>query len=255
MAASDRGDRGRDPARRLGQDRREGPRRDPAARRHPDPPGGRHRRSPSTAPTSRRAAACTTSRSSRRSAGRSPTCSTSSSGASFEVARPVGDRLAFAARSSRCIINADGTMTVKLFEGQLVLDGKNHVHDERGQQATVEPDGNVGTPGPILPTRTIRSDPRSMPRMRDAGDTTPGTEQDFIGAPLHNGEEQTYTYSYAGGGHRQGSPRLPRQRDGADTSRRPTGTTTSAPASSRGRSSCRTRRRASTRSSSTASAV
>jgi hypothetical protein len=29
--------------------------------------------------------------------------------------------------------------------------------------------------------------------------TTPGTEQDFIGPPLHNGERQQYTYSYAGG--------------------------------------------------------
>jgi hypothetical protein len=29
--------------------------------------------------------------------------------------------------------------------------------------------------------------------------TTLGTEQDFIGAPLHNGEQQQYTYSYAGG--------------------------------------------------------
>ncbi|HEV2140234.1 MAG TPA: hypothetical protein VGT01_03500, partial [Candidatus Dormibacteraeota bacterium] len=32
-----------------------------------------------------------------------------------------------------------------------------------------------------------------------SGDTTPGTEQDYIGAPLHDGEQQTYTYSYAGG--------------------------------------------------------
>ena len=29
--------------------------------------------------------------------------------------------------------------------------------------------------------------------------TTPGTEQDFVGAPLHDGEKQTYQYSYAGG--------------------------------------------------------
>jgi hypothetical protein len=32
-----------------------------------------------------------------------------------------------------------------------------------------------------------------------ASGTTPGTEQDFIGAALHNGEQQQYTYSYAGG--------------------------------------------------------
>src|SRR5207302_8449889 len=32
-----------------------------------------------------------------------------------------------------------------------------------------------------------------------AANTTPGTEQDFIGAPLHNGERQQYRYSYAGG--------------------------------------------------------
>ncbi len=30
--------------------------------------------------------------------------------------------------------------------------------------------------------------------------TTPGTEQDYIGPPIHNGETQQFTYSFAGGG-------------------------------------------------------
>src|SRR6202007_1462386 len=41
---------------------------------------------------------------------------------------------------------------------------------------------------------------RDVTAMQDVEtDTTPGTEEDFIGGPLHNGETQSYTYSFAGG--------------------------------------------------------
>lgn len=97
-------------------------------------------------------------------------------------------------------IKADGTMIVKLFEGQLDFDGKNHVHLTAPQQATADPQGNVGPAGPILPdpgdpfgAETLASDAVSV-------DTTPGTEQDYIGAPIHNKEQRQFTYSYAGGG-------------------------------------------------------
>ena len=97
-------------------------------------------------------------------------------------------------------IKADGTMIVKLFDGQLDFDGKNHVHLTAPQQATADTQGNVGPTGPILPDpddpfvdETAASDATSQ-------GTTPGTEQDYIGGPLHNGDQQTFTYSYAGGG-------------------------------------------------------
>jgi ferric-dicitrate binding protein FerR (iron transport regulator) len=97
------------------------------------------------------------------------------------------------------VINADGTMVVKLFDGVLDLDGKNHVHMVAPQQATVDGQGNVGPAGPIL------SDPNDpfVPQIQasDASNvgTTPGTEQDFLGAPIHNGEQQSFTYSFPGG--------------------------------------------------------
>jgi hypothetical protein len=91
-------------------------------------------------------------------------------------------------------------MIVKLFEGHLDLDGKNHITLNAGQQATVDVSGNVGQPGPILPDP---DDPFGYQiEASDASNagTTPGTEQDFIGPPIHKGETQTYQYSFAGGG-------------------------------------------------------
>ena len=121
------------------------------------------------------------------------------SGATFKVA---GQSATASVRGTKfeVVIKADGTMIVKLFEGQLFLDGKNHITLNAGQQATVDAAGNVGEPGPILPDP---DDPFGYQiEASDASNagTTPGTEQDFIGPPIHNGETQTYSYSFAGGG-------------------------------------------------------
>jgi hypothetical protein len=120
------------------------------------------------------------------------------SGATFQVA---GQSAVASVRGTKfeVYVKADGTMIVKLFEGELDFDGKNHVHLVAGQQATADPDGNIGPAGPIVPDPT---DPfGSALAASDAVNvgTTPGTEQDYIGAPLHNGEQQQTTYSYAGG--------------------------------------------------------
>jgi hypothetical protein len=121
------------------------------------------------------------------------------SGASFKVS---GQSATATVRGTKFEVyqKSDGTMVVKLFEGQLDFDGKNHVHLTAPQQATADAQGNVGPAGPILPdpddpfaAELAASDATSV-------GTTPGTEQDFIGAPLHNGEQQQYTYSFAGGG-------------------------------------------------------
>lgn len=102
------------------------------------------------------------------------------------------------------LIKADGSMLVKLFAGVLDFDGKNHVHLTAGQEATADPQGNVGPPSAIPhPDPNDPNDPFAA--AIDASNassqgTTPGTEQDYIGAPIHNGETQQFTYSFAGGG-------------------------------------------------------
>jgi ferric-dicitrate binding protein FerR (iron transport regulator) len=98
------------------------------------------------------------------------------------------------------LVNPDGSMVVKLFDGELDLDGKNHVHLTSGQQASVDAAGNVGPAGPIQPDPDDPFGPQIAASDATNQGTTPGTEQDFIGPPIHNGETQTYTYSFAGGG-------------------------------------------------------
>ena len=95
---------------------------------------------------------------------------------------------------------APDSVVIKLFIGGLDVDGKGgHVHLTEGEQVTVDPQGNIGPPGPIEP------DPGD-PFGQDVGamnqtetGTTPGTEEDFIGGLLHNGDVQTFTYAFAGG--------------------------------------------------------
>ena len=97
-------------------------------------------------------------------------------------------------------IKADGTMIVKLFEGTLVVTSSSGtVTLHAGQQVTIAPDGTIGPPGPIVPDPDDPFGPALDASNAVQQGTTPGTEQDFVGAPLHNGERQTYTYSYAGG--------------------------------------------------------
>jgi hypothetical protein len=121
------------------------------------------------------------------------------SGASFQVR---GQSAVASVRGTKfeVLMNADGTMLVKLFDGQLDLDGKNHVHLNAGQQATVDAQGNVGAAIAIQPDPADPFGPQIAASDAANQGTTPGTEQDFIGAPIHNGEQQTYTYSFAGGG-------------------------------------------------------
>ena len=120
------------------------------------------------------------------------------SGAAFQVA---GQAAVASVRGTKfeVYIKADGTMIVKLFDGTLDFDGKNHVHLTAGQQATADPQGNIGPAGPIQPDPADPFGPAlAASAAADVG-TTPGTEQDYIGAPVHNGEQQQYLYSYAGG--------------------------------------------------------
>jgi hypothetical protein len=98
------------------------------------------------------------------------------------------------------LVNPDGSMLVKLFDGQLDLDGKNKVHLVAPQQSTVDAQGNVSPGGPILPDPNDPFGPQQAASDASNTGTTPGTEQDFIGQPIHNGEQQSYTYSFAGGG-------------------------------------------------------
>jgi hypothetical protein len=97
-------------------------------------------------------------------------------------------------------IKADGTMIVKLFQGTItVFSDKGSVTFSAPQQVVVSPDGTIGQPGPIIPDPDDPFGPEINAQDAVSADTTPGTEQDFIGPVLHDGESTTTTYSYAGG--------------------------------------------------------
>ena len=108
------------------------------------------------------------------------------------------------------LIDASGAMTVKVFQGTVILhNGNGSVQIHAGQQATASPDGVLGAVGPIVPDPNDPFGPALDASNAVSADTTPGTEQDFIGAPLHVGEQQTYTYSYAGGNRVEASVGYP----------------------------------------------
>jgi hypothetical protein len=119
-------------------------------------------------------------------------------GASFQV---VGNSTTASVRGTlfEIVVNGDGSVLIKLFQGGLDVDGKTHIHLTAGQQVSIDPQGNIGTPVPIAPDPNdpFIGDIAAEQAAEQA--TTPGTEQDYIGAPLHNGEQQQYTYSFAGG--------------------------------------------------------
>ena len=121
-------------------------------------------------------------------------------GASFDV---HGRAATASVRGTKfeVLIAADGTMTVKVFKGTVTLHNPQHgsVTIHEGQQATASPNGALSQPIPIVPDPNDPFGPAINASDAVSSDTTPGTEQDFIGAPLHDGEQQTYTYSYAGG--------------------------------------------------------
>jgi hypothetical protein len=120
------------------------------------------------------------------------------SGATFDV---KGKSATASVRGTKFEVytTADGKMTVKLFVGTLDFVGKNTIHMTAPSQATADANGNVGPAGPIVPDPNDPFGPALAASDAVAAGTTPGTEQDFIGPPLHNGERQQYTYSYAGG--------------------------------------------------------
>ena len=121
------------------------------------------------------------------------------SGATFEV---KGKSATASVRGTKfeIYITADGTMTVKVFAGTVTLhNSTGSVTINAGQQATAKPDGTISQPITIIPDPNDPFGPAILASDAVAAGTTPGTEQDFIGAPLHNGEQQQYTYSYAGG--------------------------------------------------------
>ena len=121
------------------------------------------------------------------------------SGATFDV---HGKSATASVRGTKfeVYITADGTMTVKLFEGTLVITaGGNSITLHAGQQVTIAPDGTIGPVGPIVADPSDPFGPSLDASNAVQVGTTPGTEQDFVGAPLHNGQRQTYMYSYAGG--------------------------------------------------------
>jgi len=124
------------------------------------------------------------------------------SGATFDVA---GQSAVASVRGTKFQVYtiADGTMTIKLYDGELLVTSKTGekvtLNAPPGVQVTVDPQGKIGPKGPIQPDPNDPFGPALIASAEAAKGTTPGTEQDFIGAPLHNGEQQVYTYSYAGG--------------------------------------------------------
>ncbi len=121
-------------------------------------------------------------------------------GASFDV---HGKAATASVRGTKfeVVITATGGMTVKVFEGTVTLHNSSgaSVVINAGQEATANPNGTITPPGPIQPDPNDPFGPALDASNAVASGTTPGTEQDFIGAPLHNGETQQFTYSYAGG--------------------------------------------------------
>jgi len=121
------------------------------------------------------------------------------SGATFDV---KGNSATASVRGTKfeIYILPDGTMTVKVFVGTVILHNASaSVTINAGQQATANPNGTITAPIAIVPDPNDPFGPALDASNAVAVGTTPGTEQDFVGAALHNGEQQQYTYSYAGG--------------------------------------------------------
>ena len=121
------------------------------------------------------------------------------SGASFDV---HGKAATASVRGTKfeVLIDAKGNMTVKVFAGTVILhNSSGSVTINAGQQATANADGTISAAGPIQPDPNDPFGPSLDASNAVSAGTTPGTEQDFIGASLHNGEHQVFTYSYAGG--------------------------------------------------------
>ena len=121
------------------------------------------------------------------------------SGSTFDVA---GAHATASVRGTKfeVYIKSDGTMIVKVFQGTVILhNGTGSVTINAGEQAQANPDGSLSQPIPIQPDPDDPFGPAVLASAAVEVGTTPGTEQDYIGAPIHNGERQQYTYAYAGG--------------------------------------------------------
>ncbi|HET7468007.1 MAG TPA: FecR family protein [Candidatus Dormibacteraeota bacterium] len=118
-------------------------------------------------------------------------------GATFQV---IGNTTTASVRGTlfEVLVNADGSVVIKLFIGGLDVDGKSgHVHLTEGQQVTVDPSGNIGQPGPIQPDPNDPFSQEVQAMQQVETQTTPGTEEDFTGGLLHNGQIQTFSYAFA----------------------------------------------------------
>ncbi len=118
-------------------------------------------------------------------------------GATFQV---VGNTTTASVRGTlfEVLVNGDGTVVIKLFIGGLDVDGKGgHVHLTEGQQVTVDANGTIGQPGPITPDPNDPFSQEVAAMLQVETQTTPGTEQDFTGGLLHNGQVQSFNYAFA----------------------------------------------------------
>jgi hypothetical protein len=118
-------------------------------------------------------------------------------GASFQV---IGNTTTASVRGTlfEVLVNSDGTVVIKLFIGGLDVDGKSgHVHLTEGQQVTVDANGTIGQPGPITPDPNDPFGQEVAAMLQVETQTTPGTEQDFTGGLLHNGQTQSFSYAFA----------------------------------------------------------
>lgn len=121
------------------------------------------------------------------------------SGASFDV---KGKSATASVRGTKfeVYIKPDGTMVVKLYDGTMtVTSSKGSETFTAPQQVTIDNEGNITPPGPIQPDPDDPFGPEVQAINAVSGNTTPGTEQNYIGPPLHDGESQSFTYAYAGG--------------------------------------------------------
>src|SRR5207245_2627627 len=110
----------------------------------------------------------------------------------------AGDGVKTDAKGRASIQLPDGTLTRLASDTEITLTSAHFAKDGNLRDVSIaEKVGrtftNVQQPGDPFGTELAASDATSQ-------GTTPGTEQDFIGPPLHNGEQQHYAYSFAGGG-------------------------------------------------------
>ena len=99
------------------------------------------------------------------------------------------------------VVQPDGSVLIKLFEGTLEFDGQNNVTIHAGDQATATPGGQITINGPIAPESQDPFIPeRNAEKAVNNDNTTPGSGQTFTGPPMHDGDKQSYGYDYAGGG-------------------------------------------------------